>query len=67
MKQGEFIREDRLLRQAIDVLMQELGPVETNRFLSLPARERMESVRRHQKWQSALNNDVFLNEVFGSQ
>ena len=67
MKQGQFISEDRLLRQAIDVLMQELGPVETNRFLSLPAEERMESVKRHQKWQSTLDRDAFLNEVFGNQ
>lgn len=67
MKQGQFISEDRLLKQGIGILMEKLGPVETNRFLSLPPKERMESVRRHWKWQSKLDKDSFFNEVFGDQ
>jgi hypothetical protein len=42
MKPSQYISEDRLLKQAIGVLMEKLGPVETNRFLSLRSRERME-------------------------
>lgn len=66
MKQSQFVREDKLFRQAIGILMEKLGPVETNRFLSLPSKERMESVRRHRKWQCKLDKDTFFNEVFGS-
>lgn len=44
MKQGQFISEEKLLNQIIHILMEKLGPVETNRFLSLPARKRIESV-----------------------
>jgi len=40
MKQSQFISEDRLLKKAISILMEKLGPVETNRFLSLPSKER---------------------------
>jgi hypothetical protein len=67
MKQGQFISEDRLFEQAIGVLMEKLGPVETNRFLSLPSKERMESVKRHWKWQSKLDKETFFNEIFRNQ
>jgi hypothetical protein len=36
MKQGQYIEEDKLLKQGIDTLMEQLGPVETSRFLSFP-------------------------------
>ncbi|MBU0699851.1 hypothetical protein KKE26_00910 [bacterium] len=67
MKQGQFISEEKLFKQTIGILMEKLGPVETNRFLSLPSRERMESVRRYQTWQSKLDKETFFNEVFGNQ
>lgn len=67
MKQGQFISEDRLFNQAINILMEKLGPVETNRFLSSPPKKRTESVKRHQRWQSTLDKENFFNEVFGNQ
>jgi hypothetical protein len=66
MKQSKFLREDRLVQQAIDVLMEKLGPVETTRFLSLPAKKRIDSVKRHRIWQSKLEKESFFNDVFGS-
>lgn len=60
MRQGQFISESILFKQAISILMERLGPVETNRFLSLSSRERTESVSRHQKWQHNLDKDTFL-------
>ena len=67
MKPNQFIREDQLIQQAIDTLMEKLGPVETNRFLSLPAEKRMESVKRHRKWQSKLDKESFFDEVLGNR
>ena len=67
MKQGQFVSEDKLLKQAINVLMERLGPVETSRFLSLPAKKRIESVKRHQRWQAKLDKDSFFNAVFDNQ
>ena len=67
MKPSQYISEDRLLKQAIGVLMEKLGPVETNRFLSLRSKQRMESVRRHRKWQSKLDKEGFFSEVFRNQ
>jgi len=67
MKPSQYISEDRLLKQAIGVLMEKLGPVETNRFLSLRSKQRMESVRRHRKWQSKLDKETFFSEVFRNQ
>jgi len=66
MKPSQYISEDRLLKQAIGVLMEKLGPVETNRFLSLRSKQRMESVRRHRKWQSKLDKETFFSEIFGN-
>ena len=67
MKQGQFVSEDKLLKQGINVLMERLGPVETSRFLSLPAKKRIESVKRHQRWQAKLDKDSFFNAVFDNQ
>ena len=38
--------EETLVQQAIAVLMDTLGPVETIRFLSLPVKKRVESVKK---------------------
>ena len=67
MKQSKFLIEDMLIQQVIDVLMDKLGPVETMRFLSLPVKKKVESVKRHRIWQSKLEKDKFFNAVFGNQ
>jgi len=67
MKQSQFLSEETLVQRAIEVLMDTLGPVETSRFLSLPAKKRVESVKRHREWQSQLEKEHFFNEVFGHQ
>lgn len=65
MKQSHYLSEGQLIKQAIDVLMEKLGPVETSRFLSLPAEKRVESLKRHCIWQSKLDKDIFFEDVFG--
>ena len=67
MKMSVFMSEEKLVSEAIDTLMDRLGAVETNRFLSLPKKKRMESVKRHQLWQSQLEKDQFLGSIFGEQ
>ena len=63
MKASTFTDEEKLITKAIDTLIDKLGPVETNRFLSLFRKRRVESVRRHQKWQSKLKKEKFFGEV----
>ncbi|HDL20255.1 MAG TPA: hypothetical protein ENH30_03145 [Nitrospirae bacterium] len=65
MKKSQYINEDQLIKKAIDILMEELGPVETNRFLTLPVKKRIESVKRHRLWQAKLDRDSFFKKVFG--
>ena len=65
MKMNVFMSEEKLVSVAIDTLMDKLGVVETNRFLSLPRKKRLESVKRHQLWQSRLEKDQFLGSIFG--
>jgi len=64
MSEGMYINEDELLKKAITILSEKLGPVETNRFLSLNKRRRTESVKRHKEWQKNLNKENFLKEIF---
>ena len=66
MKQRKFLSDEQLVEQAINVLMDKLGPVETTRFLSLPAKKRVDSVKRHRRWQSTLDKERFFDEVFGT-
>ena len=64
MKTSVFMSEEKLVIEAIDTLMDRLGAVEANRFLSLPRKRRMESVKRHQLWQSQLEKDRFFGSIF---
>jgi hypothetical protein len=61
-----YLSEDQLIKQAVEALMQSLGPVETTRFMALSRENRMESVARHRQWQQSLNRDAFLDEIFGA-
>lgn len=56
--------EEAVIKKGVEVLMEELGPVEAIRFITMPKRKRMESVRRHREWQKLLDKDRFLDEVF---
>jgi hypothetical protein len=58
--------EGKMIRRGLEALMAALGPVETVRFLTLPQRRRIESVRRHQQWQASLDQDWFFDQVFGT-
>jgi hypothetical protein len=52
-------------KKAIGVLIQELGPIETARFINLPRPKRLESLKRHRQWQKNLDKDKFLKDIFG--
>lgn len=56
--------EELVIKKAIDVLIKELGPIEAIRFISMPKKKRMDSVRRHREWQRLLNKTKFFDEVF---
>lgn len=65
MKTERYLNEEELIRKAIGALIQELGPVETARFVNLPLPKRMESVKRHRRWQKSLDKEKFIKEIFG--
>jgi hypothetical protein len=67
MKAAQYMSEEELVQKAINILMQELGPVETSRFINLPRKKRVESVRRHRQWQKTLDKDTFFEKIFGSK
>ena len=59
-----YLEEEILIKKAIEVLMKELGPVEAMRFVNMPRKKRLESVRRHRGWQKLLNKEQFFKGVF---
>ncbi len=65
MRNLKYASEETVIKKAIEVLIRELGPVETIRFINIPKKRRMESVKRHQQWQKTLDKDRFFNDVFG--
>ena len=65
MKSAKYLDEDKVIHRGVTVLLKELGPVESMRFLSLQQKKRMESVKRHRAWQRTLQREQFFDEVFG--
>ena len=64
MRAIKYMDEERMVKKAIKALIGELGPIEANRFISMPKKKRIESVKRHREWQKQLDEDRFFNEVF---
>jgi len=65
MNVAKYMDEDELIRKSIEVLMEKIGPVEAIRFINIPRKKRIESVRRHRQWQKMLDKNKFFDEVFG--
>jgi len=64
MKNIKYLGEEDVIKKGIIVLLKELGPVETTRFLNIPRKKRLESVKRHRDWQKSLNKNDFLKDLF---
>ena len=56
--------EEILIKKATAVLIKELGPVEAIRFINMPKKKRLKSVKRHREWQKSLDKDPFFEKVF---
>jgi len=64
MKAIKYMDEDVLIKKTIELLIEELGPVETIRFTNLLKGKRMDSVKRHREWQKMLDKKEFFDEIF---
>ena len=65
MKAQVYLPEEVMVRRALEALLRALGPVEVNRFLTLPRQRRLDAVQRHRQWQATLDKDPFFDQVFG--
>ena len=65
MKTIKYMDEDIMVKKGINALIRELGPMEAIRFINMPRKKRLESVRRHREWQKHLDKENFLDQVFG--
>ena len=66
MKAHTYLKEEEMIQQAVDTLVDALGPIETARFLTLPRRQALDSVPRHRRWQESLDKERFFDQVFGA-
>jgi len=64
MKAIKYMNEGIMIKKAIKVLIGELGPIEASRFINMPRKKRVDSVKRHREWQKSLDKDTFLEHVF---
>jgi hypothetical protein len=67
MNSVKYMDEDVIIKKAIRVLVEELGPIDAIRFITIPKIKRMESVKRHREWQMMLDKDRFFDEVFAEK
>lgn len=65
MKLTKTVPDNDLMKKGIEILFRELGNVDAIRFLSIPRKKRVESVKRHRNWQRTLDKDAFFDEIFG--
>lgn len=65
MSSYTYLPDDVLIRRAINALFDALGPVEATRFLNLAQAQSVNSVEWHRQWQEGLEQDAFLDAVFG--
>ena len=66
MRAVKYMDEEVMVQKAIKVLIGELGPIEANRFISMPRKKRIESVKRHRQWQKQLDKEDFFDRVFNT-
>ncbi len=64
MNKVKYMNEEIVIKRAMEVLIRELGPVEAIRFINIPKKKRIDSIRRHREWQRLLDKSKFFNEVF---
>jgi hypothetical protein len=64
MKAIKYMDEELMVKKAIKALIMELGPIEANRFINMPRKKRIESVKRHRQWQKHLDKDRFFDQIF---
>jgi len=64
MKTAKYLSKDVVIKRAVDALVKALGPVEAFRFMNIPKRKRMESIKRHRDWQKTLSKTKFFDEIF---
>jgi hypothetical protein len=66
MSTTQYLSEEELVERALQALFKALGPIETMRFLTLPRKQRLESVERHRQWQTNLKPEPFFDQVFAA-
>lgn len=64
MRAIKYMDEEKMVKKAVKALIVELGPIEANRFISMPRKKRIESIKRHREWQRSLDKEEFFNKVF---
>ena len=58
------LQGDELFKKAFEILIENLGITQTNQFIGAIQKHKIDSVKRHRKWQKTLDKDAFFTEIF---
>ncbi|MEW6237513.1 MAG: hypothetical protein AB1656_19185 [Candidatus Omnitrophota bacterium] len=67
MKPERYLEDDLIVKKGIYALLDQLGPVETDRFIALARKKREESLKRHRRWQKEIVKETFMQEILNEQ
>ena len=59
MRNVKYLDEEIVVKKGVKILIKELRPMEAIRFINMHKGKRLESVKRHRKWQRLLDKDKF--------
>ncbi len=62
MRAIKYMDEDVVIKRGMEALLKELG--QAIRFVNLPSEKRVESVKRHRDWQTLLDKEQFIDDVY---
>ncbi|MCP4753217.1 MAG: hypothetical protein GY866_20190 [Proteobacteria bacterium] len=64
MSGSKYLNDEELVKQAANILIDNLGEVEASRFFPMSQAKRKESIKRHKEWQANLDKKDFFDKVF---
>ena len=64
MTAEKYMDEEKMVKKAVRAIVEAVGPIEASRFITMPRKKRVESVKRHRQWQQTLDKDEFFDRIF---
>ncbi|HDM78453.1 MAG TPA: hypothetical protein ENG51_18625 [Deltaproteobacteria bacterium] len=63
MSATRYMDDEQMVKKAVKALIGAVGPIEANRFISMP-RKKDGKCKRHREWERRLDKEEFFGKVF---